>query len=360
MRREMYPMEQENHLPDEGAVEQLTVTLRCLLGLATAVIVVSAVLGCTHVPVRHTSRVHYGQPLEASSVASAAVLPTMESSKGSQIQGAHYLIGTDAMPRVPQTGPVYRGVIQTAPEDLLFVRWLVQAGDVVRAGDPLLLAKKDGQLTRLKVGGAGVIKSVSAVAHPGQVISKGSELAVLGHPPVAPLDIYARTALFALIAALGSAFFFAACSSVQMALAQTNISSDDVLDRIQDAELARQSAEISNNLSSGYRGLDMPMPMRTPMIYRPIPAAVPVVSGQAAAHSQVAATVRMPTAGSESSSNNNKLSAHGVQVATTGRRPMSLQPSPAPSPALFEVTQTILQHQEQQQHPYQPKQQQQQ
>lgn len=144
-------------------------------------------------------------------IGAAASRSSMPASSQSQNLRVHYVSQLEEPSEARRQTPklVYKDVSVYAPSDLTFVKWSVAGGDLVAEGDPLLVAQQGDQEVELKVHSGGTIRSILADAHPGDVIPKGTQLAVIGHPPARTLDFVTTVAL---IAFFGSAIICAGLS----------------------------------------------------------------------------------------------------------------------------------------------------
>jgi pyruvate/2-oxoglutarate dehydrogenase complex dihydrolipoamide acyltransferase (E2) component len=67
--------------------------------------------------------------------------------------------------------------------DLIFEKWLVATGDFVKAGDALMAVQEAGKSVIIQATSPGLVGELLPRLSPGDVISAGTNLVVIQHPP---------------------------------------------------------------------------------------------------------------------------------------------------------------------------------
>lgn len=96
----------------------------------------------------------------------------------------HYLARHKESGPAPTLAPMtagYRASTVVAQQEVHFVKWMVEVGNMVQAGDPLLVFSKNGRREELKSSAAGQIKELADVSE-GDRLSTGTKLVIVGHP----------------------------------------------------------------------------------------------------------------------------------------------------------------------------------
>eukprot|EP00440_Ansanella_granifera_P024953 gb/GFBE01027102.1/.p1 GENE.gb/GFBE01027102.1/~~gb/GFBE01027102.1/.p1 ORF type:complete len:313 (+),score=80.22 gb/GFBE01027102.1/:1-939(+) len=245
----------------------------CWAAAALASLLVVALLLIYSAPAvpKASGGVHYGAKTLASG--SGNHEPVMTGAPG----GLHYMIRGSAVGPAPALVPMtagYKEAAELASDDLLFVKWLVAAGDIVQAGDPLMVYSKDGVEQRLKASSSGQVKELVEAAE-GEQLRRGSKLVIFGHPPPqvsisgGVMFLVALSMMAVAVLLVAGAVLLSTDSSKYKKLAPNERDHEAAVDELQTPCLAVESGTAAPAAAS-LPGL--------PVAYAPAPAAFSVAA----------------------------------------------------------------------------------